>query len=148
MAFSNGSGASLDGISPQVLKKLTAELNGPTALNFLRALTNLVNAMLEGKVFRISTVLLWCEINCAKKLDGRLRLIIVGKTFRRLTSKYAGYHVFESRQARYGSRQVGVGTESCAELALIVFPCLIESAQPKENAILKIDFETAFNSIN
>ena len=35
-----------------------------------------------------------------------------------------------------------------AELASHVFRCLIESRQPKENVILKIDFENAFSSIN
>ena len=57
-------------------------------------------------------------------------------------------HVFESCQARYGSRQVGVCTKRGAELASHVFRCLIESPQPKKNVILKIDFENTFNSIN
>ena len=50
MSFPNGSSAGLNGISPQVLKDLTAKSNGQTGLNFLRALTNLVNVILEGKV--------------------------------------------------------------------------------------------------
>ena len=70
------------------------------------------------------------------------------QTFGRLSAKCAGYHVFESRQARYGNRQVGVGSKRGAELASHVFRCLIESTQPKENVILKIDSENAFNSIN
>ena len=41
----------------------------------------------------------------------------VGNAFRRLSAKFAGYHVFESRQARYGNRQVGLGTKRDAELA-------------------------------
>ena len=39
-------------------------------------------------------------------------------------------------------------TKRGAELASHSFRCLIESPQPKENVILKIDFENAFNSIN
>ena len=50
MSFLNGSSAGLDGISPQILIDLTAKSNGQTGLNFLRALTNLVNVILEGKV--------------------------------------------------------------------------------------------------
>ena len=65
-----------------------------------------------------------------------------------MSGKCAGYHVFESRQAIYGNRQVGVGTKRGAELASHVFNCLIESPQPKEIVILKLDFENAFNSIN
>ena len=49
MSFPNGSSAGLDGISPQILKDLTAKSNGQTGLNFLRALTNLVNVNHEGK---------------------------------------------------------------------------------------------------
>ena len=65
-----------------------------------------------------------------------------------MSAKCAGYHVFESRQARYGYRQVVVDTKKGAELGSHVFRCLIESPQPKETVILKIDFENAFNSIN
>ena len=50
MSFPNDSSAGLDGISPQILKDLTATSNGQTGLSFLRALTNLVNVILDGKV--------------------------------------------------------------------------------------------------
>ena len=50
MSFPNGSSAGLDGISPQILNDLTAKSNGQNGLNFLRALTNLVNVIPEGKV--------------------------------------------------------------------------------------------------
>ena len=49
-SFPNGSNAGLDDILSQVSKDLTAKSNGQTGLNFLRALTNLVNVILEGKV--------------------------------------------------------------------------------------------------
>ena len=58
------------------------------------------------------------------------------------------YQVFESPQARYGSRQVSVGTKRGTELASRHFRCLIENPQPKEDISLKNDFEYAFNSIN
>ena len=57
-----------------------------------------------------------------------------------ILTKCAGHHVFELRQARYGSREVGVVTKRGTELASHVFRCLIESPQPKENAILKTGF--------
>ena len=131
------------------MNDLTAKSNGQTGLNFLRALTNLVNVILEAKVpFELRPYFFGAKLIALKKADGGLRPIAVGNTFRRLSAECAGYHVFESRQARYGNRQVGVGTKRGAELASHVFRCLIERPQPKENVILKIDFENAFNSIN
>ena len=149
MSLPNGSSARLDGISPQTLKDLTGKSNGQTGLNFLRALPNLVNVILERKVpFELRPYFFGAKLIALKKPDGGFRPIAIGNTFRQLSAKCAGYHVFESRQARYGNRQVGVGTKRGAELASHVFRCLIESPQPKENVILKIYFGNAFNSIN
>ena len=112
MSFPNGSSAGLDGISPQILKDLTAKSNGQTGLDFLRALTKLVNVILEGKVlFELRPYFFGAKLIAVKKPDGGLRPIAVGNTFGRLSLKRAGYHVFEPRQSRYGNRQVGVGTK-------------------------------------
>ena len=149
ISFPYGSSAGLDGISLQVLKDLTAKSNGQTGLNFLRALTNLVKVILEGNVpFELRPYFFGAKLSALKKPDGGLRPIALGNTFRRISAKCDGYHVFESRPARYGSRRVGVGTKKGAEMTSHVFRCLIENPQPKENVILKIDFGNAFNSIN
>ena len=146
MSFPNGSGAGLDGISPQILKDLTAKSNGQTGLNFLRALTNLVNVILDGKVpYELRPYFFGAKLIALKKPDGGLRPIAVGNTFCRLSVKCAGYHVFESGRARYGSRQVGMGTRRGAKLASHVFRSLIESPQPIENVFLKIDSEMRSN---
>ena len=140
MSFPNCSSAVLDGILPKILKELTAKSNGQTGLNtdFLRALTNFVNVILEGEVpFELRPYFFGAKPIALKKPDGGLRSIAVGNSFRRLSAKYAGYNVFESRQARYGSRQVGVGTKKGAELASHVFRCLIKSPEPKENVIFE-----------
>ena len=131
MSFPNGSNAGLDDISHQIWKDSTAKSNGQTGLNFLGALTNLVNVIPEGKVpFELRRYIFDAKLIALKKTAGGLRAIVVGNTFRRLSANCAGYHVFESRPARYGSRQVGVGTKRGAELASHVFHCLIESPQP------------------
>ena len=142
MSFPKGSSTGLDGISPQILKDLTAKSNGQTGLKFLRALTNLVNVILEGKEpFELQPYFFGAKLIGLKKTDGGLCPIAVGNTFRRLSAKCAGNHVFESCQARYGNRQVGVGTKRGAELASHVFRCLIESPQAKGNVILKLDVQ-------
>ena len=50
MSLPSSSSAGLDGISTQFLKNLTAKSNGQTGLNYFKALPNLVNVILEGKV--------------------------------------------------------------------------------------------------
>ena len=50
MSFPNGSSGGLDGNLFQNLDDLTAKSNGQTGLNFLRALKNLVNVILEVNV--------------------------------------------------------------------------------------------------
>ena len=71
-----------------------------------------MNVILEGKVpFELGLYFFDVKLFALKKLDGGLRPIAVGNTFRRLSAKCAGYHVFEKRQGRYGKRQVGVGTK-------------------------------------
>ena len=100
MSFPNSSSAGLDSISPQILKELTVTSNGQTGLNFFRALTNLVIVIHEGKVpFELRQYFFGAKLIALKKPDGGLLPIAVGNTFRRLSAKCAGYHVFESRQA-------------------------------------------------
>ena len=68
MSFPNGSSAGLDGISPQILKDLTAKSNAQTGLNFLGALTNLVNVILEGKVpFKLRPYFFGAKLIALKK---------------------------------------------------------------------------------
>ena len=70
MSFPNGSSAGLDVISPQILNDLTAKSNGQTGLNFLRALTNLVNVILEGKVpFELRPYFFGAKLIALKKPD-------------------------------------------------------------------------------
>ena len=70
MSFPNGSSAGLDDISPQNLKDLTAKSNGQTGLNFfLKALTYLVNVILEGKVpFELRPYLFSAKLIALKSL--------------------------------------------------------------------------------
>ena len=69
MSFPNGSSAALDVILPQILKNLTAKSNGQTGLNFLKALTNLVNVILEGKVlFELRPYFFGAKLSALKSL--------------------------------------------------------------------------------
>ena len=83
--------------------------------------------------FQTSTVVLWWKTNCAETPRWRNSSLRCRQNFPPLSAKCAGYHVFESREASYGSRQVGVGTKTDPEMASHVFFCSIESRQPQKN---------------
>ena len=71
MSLPNGSSAGLDGILPQILKDLTAKSNGQTGLNFLRAITNFVNVILEGKIpLELRPYFFGAKLIALKKPDG------------------------------------------------------------------------------
>ena len=73
MSVPDGSSAGLDGILPQILKDLTANSNGQTGLNFFKALTNLVNVILEGKIpFELQPYFFGAKLIGLKKPDGGL----------------------------------------------------------------------------
>ena len=73
MSLPNGCSACLDGISLQVLKDLTAKSNGQPRLNFLRALTNLVNVILgKNEPFEHRPCFFGAKLIALKKPDGLL----------------------------------------------------------------------------
>ena len=124
MSFANGSSAGLDGNLPHVLINLT---------EFSQSLNRSCECDSRRKnTFRTLVVLPWCETNCAKKARWRSLSYRCKQIFPPVIRKCAGYHVFESRQAKYGSRQVGVGTKKGAESASHVFRCLIECPSPEK----------------
>ena len=102
MTFPYSSSVVLDGILRHFLNNLSARSNRQTGLNFLRALSNLVNVILEGKVpSLLRPYFFGAKLNALKKPDEGLRPIAENNTFRLLSAKCAGYHVFESRRAKY-----------------------------------------------
>ena len=91
---------------------------------------------------RTSVVHLRAKLILRGETNGGLRPIAAGNTFRRLSTKCAGYHVFESRQARYGNRQVGVGIKRGAKLASC-FPLF-----DRKHTAQKLCNETLHRAIN
>ena len=138
MFFPNGPSAGLDGISPQNFERFDCQVERANWTEFSQSLNKSCKCDSRRKSsFRTTPYFFGAKLFALKKPNGGLRPIAVSNTFRRLYAKCAGHHVFESRQARYGNRQVRVGTKGGSELASQVFRCLIESPLPKENVILK-----------
>ena len=146
-SFPNGSAGGPDGLSPQHLKDMigaSAQGGGPA---LLRALTSLINVILQGKTPRaVRPFFFGASLVAFEKKDGGVRPIAVGCTIRRLAAKTVGSHIMETMGALLAPRQLCYGTPQGAEAAVHAARLFLDNLQPSE-AILKLDFKNAFNSI-
>jgi hypothetical protein len=144
-SFPNGSAAGPDGLRPQHLKDLVAEREGSEAL--LEAITDLINAMLAGRVpTSVRPVLFGAALTAILKKGGGVRPIAVGYTWRRLAGKVAGRRVADRAAALLAPRQLGFAVPGGAEAA--VHAARRYSSQlPQGHVFMKVDFTNAFNSI-
>ena len=93
MFYANSSSARLDSILPQILKNLTAKSNGQTGLNFLRALTNLVNVILEGKVpFELRPYFFGAKLIALKMPDRGLKAILSSGCLQKVPDTMSSNH--------------------------------------------------------
>ena len=147
VSFPNGSSAGLVAFSPKFWK-IRPQSWRQTGLTFLRDLRNLVHVILEEKTtFRSSTEYLPCQINCAKRARWRTTSQRYGQYFSPVIRKLCWIACLLIRACK--DREVNKYVKAPkmeAELASHVFWCLIESPHPKENIIVKIEIERAFNS--
>ena len=146
-SFPNGSAGGPDGLSPQHLKDMigaSAQGGGPA---LLRALTSLIDVILQGKTPRaVRPFFFGASLVAFEKRDGGVRPIAVGCTIRRLAAKTVVSHIMETMGALLVPRQLGYGTPQGAEAAVHAARLFLDNLQPSE-VILKLDFKNAFNSI-
>ena len=81
-----------------------------------------------------------------QKKDGGVRPIAVGCTLRRLVAKVAGGKVMDAMGSLLAPRQLGYGVKGGAEATVHAARTYLHSSDPS-NALLKLDFKNAFNSI-
>ena len=147
MSFPNGSSGGCDGLRPQHLKDLTGPSAGDGGVLLLKALEGLLTLILEGRTpSEIQPILFGASLTPLKKKSGGIRPIAVGCTFRRLASKCAVIHALDSIPELMVPHQLGFGVPGGVEAA--VHACRVYlNHLPPEKAVLKVDFENAFNSI-
>ena len=147
-SFPNSSSGGPDGLRPQHLKDMIGPGSGEGGVAFLKALTAFVNEVALGKTpdvvrpffFGASLIALWKE-------DGGIRPIAVGCTLRRLVSKCAINRFKQSANAFFSPHQLGFAVPNGAEAAVHAARIYLQNL-PSENAMLKLDFSNAFNSLS
>ena len=81
-----------------------------------------------------------------RKKCGGVRPIAVGCTLRRLVAKVASFLVVGDMASLLSPRQLGYGVQGGAEAAVHAVHCYLSNMGP-EDAMVKLDFKNAFNSI-
>jgi len=111
-------------------------------------LADFTNTVLSGKVpITVRPVFCGASLCALSKKDGGIRPIAVGCTLRRLVAKVACSAVRDRVTQRLAPLQLGFGVKQGAEAAAHAARSYINSLGPGE-ALLKIDFANAFNTIN
>lgn len=148
-SFPNGSGAGIDGLLPQHLKDLTLPSTGEAGLRLLKSITALSNYMLSGKLQSDFIKIMYGASLCAlDRKGGGVRPIVVGNTFRRLTSKLACWSVRSDMASKFAPRQVGFGINGGCEAAAHATRTFIKKNSHRKVVIVKIDFQNAFNEVD
>jgi len=99
-----------------------------------------------GVPMQVRHIFLGASLHAISKQGGRLRPIAVGLTLRRLSSKVANRWATERMVPLLAPRQLGVGVRGGAEAIVHAARSYISSASPY-HAIVKLDFENAFNTV-
>lgn len=147
-SFPNGSAGGLDGLRPQHLKELTSAQCGHAGEQLLSSLTEFANKILEGHVpAAIRPFFCGAGLFALSKKDGGIRPIAVGCTLRRMVSKVAVALVMPEAAMILKPRQLGVGVKLATEAAAHASRTFVNNLVPGK-AVLKLDFNNAFNSIH
>ena len=143
-------GASL--LTPQHLKDATSCKSPVLATRVLSVLTSVVNLLASGgATHEIARSLAGGNLIPFRKPDDEVRPIAVGETFRRLVGKCLARHedVTHQLEGVFLPCQVGVGISGGAEAVAHAVSCLVEEhGHNPDLALLKVDFENAFNSVS
>ena len=144
-SFPHGSAGGPDGLSPQHLKDLV-RIDGDSS-QLTKALTAFVNLLSNGAVPEaIRPLFFGARLTAFSKKDGGLRPIAVGLTLRRVAGKVIASRASSSLQSLFAPLQLGVGVPRGLEAGVHAARLFLDSLLPGQ-AIVKIDFTNAFNSI-
>ena len=148
-SFRNGSGAGIMGLYPQILKDLTSKEVGVAGENLLEAITKFFNEVVfPGKVPNEALSTFYgAALMGLEKIDGGIRPIAIGLTFRRLAAKIIMQKLHGKCEELFQPIQLGVCTKNGCEIAVHGLRKWLESPSDLERVLLKIDFANAFNSI-
>ena len=150
LSFPGGSASGCDLLRPQYLKDLISKTSGESGSHLLTSITRMCNKMLRGDLPKdVLPIMYGASLIAFSKPNGGIRPIAIGNTLRRLVAKAAAYTLKDTLKAKLFPFQLGVsvsgGAEAIVHSVRSYCKSKMESSDPI--ALLKIDFENAFNTI-
>ena len=146
-SFPNGSAGGPDKLRPQHLKDLVQGEEVPEESPFLCALADFCTLLLQGNApVEVRPFLFGASLVALRKKSGGVRPIAVGCTLRRLAAKVASRMVRDNMASLLSPKQLGCGVRGGAEAAVHAARSFL-SEMAHEHAVVKLDFQNAFNSI-
>ena len=147
VSFPNSSGGGFDGFLPQHLKDLSSQSTGEGGQLLRGALVGLATFILEGRTpAAIRPYFFGANLIALRKKGGGVRPIAVGCTLRRLASKCASLHALKTISHLLAPHQLGFGIPRGVEATVHATRIYLNNLSPYQ-ALLKVDFRNAFNSI-
>ena len=150
LSFPGGSAGGYDLLLPQHLKDLISKASGESGMQLLTAISQLCNKMLRGEISNnILPIFYGASLIIFSKPNGGVRPIAIGNTLRRLTAKAAAYSIQAEIKSKLFPYQLGVAIPGGAEAIVhsVRSFCNSKLISSEPVAVLKIDFENAFNTI-
>ena len=143
-SFRPGSAGGVDGLLPQHIQDML-QSSIPGTLD--QSLTSFVNMVLSGGVPEsVRPVFFGGKLHAIRKPNDGLRPIAIGLTLRRLVSKVANRMAVEKCTPILSPLQLGAGISGGAEAMVHASRAFVNSQSPTQ-AMVKLDFTNAFNSI-
>ena len=134
-------------LRPQHLKDMVGPSTDGGGHALLSALASFLTLVLAGRTPpSIRPFFFGATLIALGKKDGGVRPIAVGCTLRRLTAKVASGRVLEEMASLLAPRQLGYGVKGGVEAAVHSARLYIHNLKPQQ-ALLKLDFKNAFNSV-
>lgn len=147
VSFPPGSSGGYTGVRPQHVKEMVNPVLGPAAEALLTEITTFVNNCLAGLIpDEIKPFFFGASLCALKKKGGGIRPIAVGNTLRRLVARAAVRSIRTEAATMLQPNQLGFGVPQGCEAAAHAARAYISSLT-EDQAVVKLDFKNAFNSV-
>lgn len=149
-SFPNGSAGGPSGFRPDHLKECLKTALQSENDSLLDTITKFINILLEGQAPKeVAKELAGANLIPIMKKDSGIRPVAVGDIFRRIAIKSGSMVSKDKLISHLEPHQLGIGIQHASEAIIHSTARMVELyGHDNQFALMKVDFENAFNNIN